>query len=404
LPLCFGRQSLPRLKRLALLNYEPTYMSDSGCRHLFERALQGGYLDTAAEGLPAPGMREALHDYLGAKAAGTPGRRKHFGKEEEGRTLAAQLLATDPQNLAFAPTTSDALNLLAASLPVETGDEVVVTDLEFPSNVLPWLALGRKGVRPVVVRSKAGALELADLANSITARTRLVSISLVSYKTGAYFTEVKELAKCVHEVGGLLCVDATQALGRCPVLLDGVDYLMASSFKWLMGPHGLAIVYLSPEFRERFDPLAVGWYSVQDPFAPDRFERYHLKPGAACISAGMPNFESLYGLCEALRFLQTLDLSCEQKRVNRLCTDLRHALNARRLHLLTPAAPELISGIVSFEHPQAEAIGKALERENIIVWAGDGRVRASLHFYNDERDVSRYLGCLDQFLEQGSKG
>lgn len=379
-------------------------MSRSQCRHLFDRALQGGYLDTAAEGLPAPGMREALNDYLDAKAAGTPGRRKHFGKEEEGRTLAAQMLATDPQNLAFAPTTSDALNLLAASLPFERGDEVVVTDLEFPSNVLPWLALGRKGVRSIVVRSKGGALQLSDLANAITARTRLVSISLVSYKTGAYFTDIRELANCVHKGGGVLCVDATQALGRCPVLLDGVDYLMASSFKWLMGPHGLAIVYLSPEFRERFDPLGVGWYSVQDPFAPDRFERYRLKPGAACISAGMPNFESLYGLCEALRFMQTLDLPCEQKRVNQLCADLRNALNARGLHLLTPAAPELISGIVSFEHPQAEAAGKALQQEGVIIWAGDGRVRASLHFYNDEQDVSMYLARLDQFLEQGSRG
>lgn len=372
--------------------------SESHCRHLFDRAVKGGYLDTAAEGLPAPGMSAALDEYMREKSSGTPGRRKHFSKEEESRSLAAQLLGTEASNVAFAPTTSDALNLLAASLPFTSGDEVVITDLEFPSNVLPWLALARKGVRTVVVRSSGGIVHLSDLLNAINARTRLVSVSLVNYKSGAYFPYIREVAECVHKVGGILCVDATQALGRCPVPLDGVDYLMASSFKWLMGPHGLAVVYLSPEFRKQFDLAGVGWYSVENVFASDRFERYKLKSGAACISAGMPNFAALYGMCEALRFNLTVNQTQAQERVNALSMELRHKLRDRGLPLLTPGDPDLVSGIVSFEHSQAAFIGESLEREGIVVWAGDGRVRASLHFYNDATDVDLYLSALDRVL------
>lgn len=356
-------------------------------------------MDTAAEGLPSPGMDAALDEYLREKRTGTPGRRKHFAKEEEARSLAAQLLETDNANVAFAPTTSDALNLLAASLPFEAGDEVVITDLEFPSNILPWLALARKGVRTIVVRSKNGAFQLSDLNDVLSHRTKLVSVSLVSYKSGAYFPHVRELAERVHHFGGVLSIDATQALGRCPVSMEGVDYLMASSFKWLMGPHGLAVVYMSPSFRKQFDLAAVGWYSVENVFTPDRFERYSLKPGAACITAGMPNFAALYGMCEALRFLQTIPRSEEQSRVNHLCLALRNSLQERGLRLLTPEDPTLSSGIISFEHPQATTIGEALERDGVVVWAGDGRVRASLHYYNDSSDTNLYLQKLDSVLE-----
>ena len=375
-------------------------MSTSKCRHLFPRAARGGYLDTAAEGLPAPGVGEALTAYFLEKEKGTPGRKRHFEKESEARELAAQLLDTPVNNIAFAPSASDALNTLALSLDLRPGDEVITTELEFPSNVLPWLALRARGIKVHVLPCPAGYIDLQDIAARFSNRTRLVSISLVSYKSGARFLETRELAELVHEAGGALCVDATQAFGRCPVPLDGVDYLMSSSFKWLMAPHGLAVVYMSPAFRERFEPLGVGWYSVENVFWPDRFERYTLKRGAPCIAAGMPNFASLYAICESLRFLLGLDRAAERARLDRLSIELRARLVALDVEMLTPADPALVSGIVAFSHDDATQIGPALEQEGITVWAGDNRVRASLHCYNDESDVDLLAGALDRVLKQ----
>jgi selenocysteine lyase/cysteine desulfurase len=345
-------------------------------------------------------VAEAINAYLHEKEKGTPGRKKHFEKEAEARQMAATLLGTTLNNVAFAPSASDALNLLALSMDLHPGDEIVITDLEFPSNVLPWLALKRRGVKVHVLRCPDGYIDLQDAAACISERTRLVSISLVSYKSGARFLQTKELADIVHDAGGALCVDATQAVGRCPVPLDGIDYLMSSSFKWLMGPHGLAAVYMSPEFRDRFEPLGVGWYSVEDVFSPDRFERYRLKPGADCIAAGMPNFASLYAICEALRFLLSLDRDQERQRVDRLSIELRGRLAALGVEMLTPADPALVSGIVAFAHDDAPSIGAALEREGITVWAGDNRVRASLHYYNDKSDVDSCTAVLERVLGQ----
>lgn len=81
-----------------------------------------------------------------------------------------------------------------------------------------------------------------------------------------------------------------------------------------------------------------------------------------------------------------------------LVQHLRQGVAGLGLDLLTPAEAEYASGIVSFAHPKAEEMGAALEREGVIVWAGDGRVRASVHLYNDSTDIERYIQTLESVL------
>ncbi len=96
----------------------------------------------------------------------------------------------------------------------------------------------------------------------MSSRTRLVSVSAVSYKTGTRVPFLAELAGVAHRHGAYFCVDATQALGRVPVPLDGVDFLVSSSYKWLLGTHGLGITYIAPALRERLEPGTAGWFSL----------------------------------------------------------------------------------------------------------------------------------------------
>lgn len=358
------------------------------------------YLDTAAEGIPAPGVREAVAEYLREKERGTPGRDRHFSVELEARNSAASLLDVAVENVAFLPSASDAINILAASLPWKAGDRIITTDLEFPSNLLPWFALRDRGVEVCVVPSRDGALYLEDLLSALDNRTKLVTISQVNYKTGAWFPHTTELARAVHASGGVLCVDATQALGRCPVPVAGVDYLMASTFKWLLGLHGSAVTYMSPRLRDRFSLAGVGWYSVQNSFTAVHSKTYELKPGASCLVAGMPNFGAIYAIDAALKFFQSLDLPNEQERANALAGDLRRHLAGLGLPLLTPASEEFTSGIVSFESTDGESMMKQLAARGITVWGGDGRVRASIHYYNSSSDIDRLVNALSEIVSK----
>jgi selenocysteine lyase/cysteine desulfurase len=202
-----------------------------------------------------------------------------------------------------------------------------------------------------------------------------------------------------ERTGAIFCVDATQALGRCPVPIEGVDYLLSSSFKWLLGPHGLAVVYMSPDCRRRLgDPANIGWYSVRNVFSPDRFSSYELKNGARCLASGMPNFLSLYAMNESLAFLLDANPKTIFEELRPLVEQLRKGLEELGCDLLTPRQPEYASGVVAFRHPAADAIGAALARERIVVWGGDDRVRASVHLYNNGQDIARLLSALPAIL------
>jgi cysteine desulfurase / selenocysteine lyase len=369
----------------------------------FPRSRDVVYLDTAAEGLPPDSAEQALVRYFRDKSLGTPGRRQLFAVEREAVGAAARLLGANPANVALVAHASDALNLLANSIPWQAGDEVLICDLEFPSNVLPWLRLRDMGVTVRVAPSESGVIAYDRLASQIHARTKLVSISAVSYLTGTRMPYLAQLAHAARNAGAIFAVDATQALGRIPVSLEGVDYLVASSYKWLLGTHGLGIVYLAPEFEERLVPRSVGWYSVQDIFTEDRFQAFRFKRGAARLATGMPNFPAVYALREGLDLLNLIGVDRIEQELRPLVQQLRTGLELLGVRLLTPAGLELASGIVSFAHPKAEAVGAALERAGVIVWSGDGRVRASVHLYNDSADVACFLSQLGPILTQLEK-
>lgn len=362
----------------------------------FPHSQEVAYLDTAAEGLPPQSTQEALARYFQAKASGTPGRRRLFAEESEIRQLAGRLLGTSGDRVALLSNASEGLNQLAASIAWQPGDEVLIDDLEFPSNVVVWLPLRDRGVVVRVVPSRDGVLRLEDFTARIGPRTRVVSVSQVSYKTGTQLPFLPELSREAHRAGAFFCVDATQALGRVPVGVTGVDYLVASSYKWLLGVHGLGIVYLSPELEERLTPAAVGWYSIRDLFTPERFETFSYKSGAARLALGMPNFPSMYALREGLEYLLAIGVEIIESALRPFVRKLRSGLEERGVALLTPAGPEYASGIVSFAQADAEDIGAKLEREGVIVWAGDGRVRMSVHLYNDESDIDRLFSALDR--------
>lgn len=368
-------------------------------RSRFPRAAEVAYLDTAAEGLPPIEAAEALAAYYADKAAGTPGRRRLYEREQTTRCALAKLLGAAPEHVALLSSASEGLNLLANSIDWRAGDEILIHDLEFPSNVLAWLRLRSRGVRVRLIRSEAGVVSFERFAEALSPATRLVSVSAVSYKTGTFLPYLKELAGEVHRWGGVFCVDATQALGRVPLALDGVDYLVASSYKWLLGVHGAGVVYLAPELCERLRPAAVGWYSVRDIFRPDRFERYELKPGAARLMAGMPNFPSIYALGCGVQVLLEAGVDRIARDLAPVVASLRGRLEALGVELLTPPDPACASGIVSFAHPEAERIGAELERRGVIVWSGDGRVRFSVHLYNDQADVDHAVAALEETLE-----
>ena len=329
-----------------------------------------GWLDTASYGLPPrpawDELQKALDDWR-------LGRRSWHGWDESthrAREAFARLLHADPSHVAIGSTVSGLVAVVASALP--SGARVVVPEVEFTSNLFPWLVHEDRGV---TVRTVA----LDDLPDAVDSRTDLVAFSLVQSATGqiAPYDAVIDAAR-THNA--LVCVDATQACGWLPFEATRVDVLACSAYKWLMAPRGVAFGYFREDLWDLLRPLQAGWYAGEDVH-----DSYYGPPLRLAKSARRfdisPAWFSFVGAAPALEVLEQVGVDAVYDHNVSLANRFRAGLEL----------PPGDSAIVSVDVPDAqEKLGAAGIRTGVRA----GRVRASFHLYTTESDVDAALEAL----------
>jgi selenocysteine lyase/cysteine desulfurase len=362
-------------------------------------ALAGiAYLNTAAEGIPPPAVGEALAAYVRDKTLGMDGRLRHAEVHARARAAAAAMIGLDADDVAICSCSSEAFNLAALALRLADGDEVVVSDLDFPSSVTPFL----QAACPAAVqvwRSRDGRLDPADLAGLLSPRTRLVSLPLVSFYNGFRADVPATAAIVARRSPALLAVDVTQALGRIPLdrgsgALAGADLIVSSTHKWLLGPHGGGIVGVLPHRREAWTVPAGGWFNIRDAFGADRFAAAESLAGAASFAVGMPNYPAIYGIAAALEYMAGVGVAAIDRHAAPLMAACLEELGGLGVDLLSPADPAALAGILAFRHPRAEAVHAALHARGIHVMHHAGRLRVAIHGYTTAADVEAFVSTL----------
>src|SRR5262245_9524428 len=355
------------------------------------------YLNTAAEGLLLRECVSAVHRYLADKATGEAGRVPMWAELERARDRAGRLLGVPASRVAIVSSTTEALNTIARGIDWRPGDEVVFTSVEFPSNMFPWVDLPEQGVRKRIVSPRAGRVWLEDILEQITPRTRLVTISQVSYATGQHL-DPRPIWKRVKDSDALLCVDATQAAGRVAVSGEHADFVVASAFKWLNSIHGAAILGVSERVLEQGIRGPAGWLSAETCYASDRLERFHPRKDAGRFQAGMPNFDSVYSLAAALEFHTAERIARRREELEPLVAQAWTGLANLNVPMLTPPDAADRAGIVAFAFPTSEAVKQQLIARGICTHGDDNRLRAAIHWYNTPEQIERYLAAVKQLL------
>ncbi|NGM11288.1 aminotransferase class V-fold PLP-dependent enzyme [Verrucosispora sp. WMMA2044] len=331
---------------------------------------QPGWLNTASYGLPPDPAWDALQDALAAWRVGRGAWEDWGTATDRCRTAFADLVAVPVADVAVGATVSQLLAPVAAALP--TGARVLVPEVEFTSNLFPWLVQAERGVE---VRTVA----LAELAASIDADTDLVAFSLVQSADGTV-AAYDEIVAAARAHGALVAVDATQACGWLPFDAARADVVVAGGYKWLMAPRGTAFAYLAPGLRDRLRPDAAGWYAGRDPHASYYGPPLRLADDARRFDLS-PAWFSWVGAVPALELL--LEIGVEQVRAYDV------ALANRFLAGL--GQPPGHSAIVTVEVPGAQ---EKLERAGVRAAVRAGRVRASFHLYSTTEDVDLALDAL----------
>lgn len=353
------------------------------------------YLNTAAEGIPPLVVGEALGQYFRDKQLGMDGRLRHAEVHADARRLGAELIGLEADDVAICSCSSEAFNLAALALRLLPGDEVVVTDLDFPSSVTPFLQSSCPATVKVW-RSRGGCLHDADLVALLSPRTRLVSLPLVSFYNG-FRADVPALGAIVRRHSpALLAVDVTQGLGRIPLdrasgALTGADLVVSSTHKWLLGSHGGGIVGVPPGRRDEWTVPAGGWFNIRDAFGPERFEGAESLAGAASFAVGMPNYPALYPIRAALGYVAGVGVAAIDRHAAPLVARCLAGLCDLGVDLLSPTEPERLAGILAFRHPEAELVHRHLHARGIHVMHHAGRLRVAIHGYTTADDVETFL-------------
>jgi cysteine desulfurase/selenocysteine lyase len=310
---------------------------------------------------------------------------------EDARRKAARLLGASPERIAFLPSTSHALNLVAQGVAWKAGDNVVGDDLEFPSNVYPWMNLAGRGVDYRIAPSRAGRVTAEDLVERIDPATRVVAVSWVAFHSG-YVFPIEEIGRLCRERDILFVVDAIQGLGTMPIDVEraGIDVLAADGHKFLYGPEACAIFYFSENAKRRIGTPWAGWWSV--PWRESQLH-YALEPfeGGRRFEPGSLPTAQIFGLSASLDLLLEIGMPAARDRIGRLTATLKDGLKALGWEICTPEGAA--SAIVSAVPPGGDSRGaaRALEQSGVIVAAREGAVRFSPHVGNDENEIGRAL-------------
>jgi selenocysteine lyase/cysteine desulfurase len=308
------------------------------------------------------------------------------------RVLAAKLIGSKSSEIALVKNTSEGIATIAMGLNWKPGDRIVAFHEEFPANYFPWKRLEEKGV-VVTWLSVDDPLERIEDA---VKGARLLSISFVQFLTG-YRAPIQAIGEICHRNQCIFIVDAIQGLGVFPLDVRAchVDALAADGHKWIMGPEGCGLLYISEALQEHVDPVEFGWTNVA------RYNDYAsrdmaLRPDAGRYECGTLNTIGCFGLRAALELLLEIGPGEMALHVQNLGDRIAEGVQACGYQLLGKRTPETGAGIVSFRHPAIEAteIVRRLKAANITAAPRAGWVRTSPHFYISPGDIDRFLDEL----------
>jgi len=382
------------------------------------------FLDAACVSLAPRVAGQAIHEFLDM-ALRCPQRsatQYHIALDaarDEARSQAARLINAGADEIALVESTTHGLGLAAQAIPLNSGDRVLLCDLEFMEVAIPWRQLRARGIEMDVVRNCNGRLRIEDIADSITAKTAVVAVSSVQWSNG-FRCDLAALSALCRDRKLWLVVDAVQQLGAIPldVRQTPVDFLACGGHKWLNAPFGAGFLYIKRESLPRLRPPLAGYLSVQEP--EGGWEEYFQTPSITPVQdyrftqqarlyeiGGTSNYPGAVGLAASLRLIQELGPARIQEHIHQLTDRLISGLlQALGVKLVTPVDREdreHRAGIVTFTAGSAGENRRVMERlldRRILVsvryTSQVGGVRVSCHFYNNAADVDRLLETVAQ--------
>ncbi len=373
-------------------------------RTLFPVTLQKIYLNHAAISPLSTRVTNRMDEFIDERSFGVI---DNFPNGERYRNQARQTIAAmihaQPKQIAFIGNTSEGFNHLVHGLNWKSGDEVLLVEGEFPSNVYPFLNLEKRfGVKPVFVPQYNGQIRLEDIADRINERTRLLSISFVEFSNG-FRNDLQAIGALCRERDILFSVDGIQGVGAMELNVQacGIDFLSNGGHKWLMGTMGAGFMYVAPELLERLQPAFTGWLAVENAWDFSRYE-LALLPDSARFEFATANFIGISALSASVEVLHEVGVPAIEKHLIALGERLIDGLQELGMRFMGASDRKHWSGIYSFSGKQTGKLFEYLLNKGIVCSLRNGMLRVAPHFYNTQEEIEELIASVRLFYQSKS--
>ena len=358
---------------------------------VFERKV---YLNSCSQGALSKRVESGFAEYLQVwHEQGSPWD-VWIEKYEETRAVFASFIGADPEEVALVASASAGVNSIASALGMRDRRNVVLGEFEFPTMGHIWLSQASRGAQITFIDAENEQLTVEAYERVVDNNTLIVPLTHVCFRNG-FRLPVKEITKIAHHQGALVLLDDYQDCGSRPVDVKAMDldFYVSGTLKYLLGPPGLAFLYVRKSLALSLVPSITGWFGQANPFAFN-VKLLEPAPNARRFQAGTPPIPPIYGANEGVRLLQEIGLHNVASQVGILTKALLQGATQLGIRSKTPA--DSVGPLVVLQAKDSDALVRIFAESGIVVSNRHDGLRISFHVYNTLDDVRAVLELLEK--------
>ena len=321
-----------------------------------------------------------------------------MSRYEEARTAFAQFINASPDEVAIVTSASAGINGVASALNFRERKKVVMGEFEFPTMGHIWLGQRVRGAEVQFVKAEGNCIPAVNYEKMVDRNTLIVPLTHVCFKNG-FRSDINAITQIAHDWGAFVMLDNYQDCGTRPVDVKAMDldFFVTGTLKYLLGPPGLAFMYVRKELISTLVPTVTGWFAQANPFAYDP-QHIDLSPTARRFESGSPSVPNVYAAVPGLQLLQEIGMENVADHIKKLTQALLNWARELGIRAKTPA--DSVGPLVVLQCKDSALMVQKLAERDIIVSNRHDGLRISFHVYNTMDDVKAVAEALRNNMDR----
>jgi selenocysteine lyase/cysteine desulfurase len=362
--------------------------------NIFKRKI---YLNSCSQGPLSDAVQSGLEDFIAVwHEHGSPWE-LWVNRYEEARAAFAQFINASPDEVAIVTSVSAGINGVASALSFRERKKIVMGEFEFPTMGHVWLAQRARGAEVQFVSGEGDRIPAYNYERVVDRNTLIVPLTHVCFKNG-FRSDGDSITEIAHRAGALVMLDDYQDCGTRPVDVKALDldFFVTGTLKYLLGPPGLAFMYVRKELISSLAPTVTGWFAQRNPFAYDP-QSFDLSPVARRFESGSPSVPNVYAALPGFQMLQEIGMANVAGHVKTLAQSLLASAQDLGIRAKTPA--DSAGPLVVLQSKDSTLLVQKLAEDGIVASNRHDGLRISFHVYNTLDDVKAVVDVLKKNVD-----